>query len=184
MIDVNINGQTKHIKSELKEISIDQFERFCALLLNDAGDILDRYMNIFSILGLSDDDIDLITPAEFLVITKQFIAIEWDSSEFVREVTIDGKTYVSYTGEKYVLSVRDLAKIEKYVSAKGDAYMAEMMAVIYKDPTIDRDKQYEQTHIEDKAKIFRKSMTADILFPYLSLIQNNIVTTLKNNAGK
>lgn len=184
MLTITIDNTERHIKAQLEEISIADFERLYTVLAEEREDILDKYIEIFSILGLPDEALDVMTPKEFLDLAKQFTEVEWNSSEFKKDITVDNKLYVGYTGDKFKLSVRDLAKIEKYLKAGDGRCMGEILAVIYKDTSIPKEQQYSEEHIKEKAELFRKHLTADVVLPYINLISKDVVETLQNGFSK
>lgn len=181
MLTTTINGAERQMRCQLNEITLDEFERLCQALNEETEEVFERYIKVFSILGLSDDDVDLITIEDFKQLIRQFADIPWDNNDFVKELHIEGKVYTSYTGDKYTLSIRDLSKIEKYMKKDKFRYIGEMMAIIYKDKSISKDKWYEEFHIKETAEVFRRSVTADFVLPYINLILKDIVATLKRN---
>ncbi len=180
MINLTINGQPKQIKNLLTELNILEFEQLCAILNENIEDVLDRYIKIFQVLGLSESDIDDMDTKEFLRGIKEYGATLWEEDEFKREVVVKGKKYSAFTGDKFTLSVRDLAKIEKYIKQNGTKYMGELLAVIYKDTSADKSLHYDEKHISYKADLFRKNMKADVILPYLNLILHDVVDKLKD----
>lgn len=182
MINVTINGKTRSMKNALNEITVAEFEQLCVILNGDDEDVFDRYLRVFSVLGLTDEEIDVITPDEFLTLTKAFTDEDWESVEFKPTIEVNGTIYTAYTGEKFKLSVRDLAKIERYIKQDNNKYMGEMLGVLYKDLSLSRELQYDEAHIKAKAELFRANVTADVVLPYINLILKDIVTKLKDNA--
>lgn len=180
MITVSINGQSKQIKGHLEEITIDEFERLCRVILEEREDIIDKHLDIFSVLGMSEDDLNMITPDEFVETLKQFRSLDKDVKDFQKEITIDGKVYSAYTGDKFILSVRDLARIEKFIKIGKHKFVGELLAVIYKDNTLSKEANYNPDYIAEKAKLFREKMTADVAYPYLNLITKDLTNTILN----
>lgn len=179
MINVTINGQPKEIKGHLSEITVREFEKLCTIVLEDRSDILDKHLEIFAVLGMSEADIDLITPAEFLEVVKQFVLLDNGIKDFQKDIVVDGKTYQSFTGDKFVLSVRDLARIEKYIKLKdGKLFVGEMLAVLYKDPLLSKDENYKPEYLTEKSELFRDKVMADVAYPYLNLITKDLTTTI------
>lgn len=179
MIDITLNGITKQLKNELIDISIADFERVC-VILNKSDSVFERYINIFQCLGLTVEDIDGISEDDFLFLVDGFIRTRWEATEFVKELTIDGKIYTAFTGDKFVLSIRDLAKIEKYVKFNQEKYLGELLAIIYKDLTLPKEQWYDEKYISEKAELFRNNITANIVLPYTNLILSNLITKLQD----
>lgn len=184
MIDVTIAGHPKKIKGHLSEITVREFEKLCTIVLEERSDILDKHLEIFSVLGMSDDDVEIITPAEFLEVVKHFTLLDSEIKEFQKEVTVDGKVYQAFTGDKFVLSVRDLARIEKYIKLKTGLFVGEMLAVIYKDPSLSKEENYKPEYLTEKSEMFRDKVMADVAYPYLNLITKDLTTTIFNQIKK
>lgn len=181
MLKAIINGVEKEIKSELNEISLEDFEKICVCLTKEFEDSFEKHLEIFSILGLSEEDIDSIIPVDFLNLVRLFRSVPWESSNFVNEITVEGKTYTAFTGEKYTLSIRDLAKVEKYIKRDKTKYIGELIAIIYKDKSLTKEEQYSEETITKNAELFRKNITADIALPYINLILKDVVLKLKGD---
>ena len=179
MITYTINDTEKQLRNKLSEIKVLEFEQIL-YILNNESDFFDKYINIFSVLGMSTEDIETITPKEFIKITKEFNISDWNSTEFIREVTVDGKKYQSFTGDKFVLSIRDLAKIEKYIKLDKKFFFGELLAIIYKDHSVSKELWYTESTIKDKAKLFRDHLTADIILPYVNIIVVDIMTKINS----
>jgi len=181
MIKIVINGKEKSMNNAINEITVAEFEQLCVILNGDDEDVFDRYLKVFGVLGLTDEDIDIITPEEFIALTKTFTDEDWVAKEFKKTIVINEVEYTAYTGDEFKLSVRDLAKIEKYIKQDKIKYMGELLAIVYKDLNLDRSVHYEDAHIKAKAELFRKHTTADTILPYVNLILKDIVTKLKVN---
>jgi hypothetical protein len=181
MIQIEISGNKRTMNNAINEITVAEFEQLCVILNGDDEDVFDRYLKVFGVLGLTDEEIDVITPSEFIDLTKTFTDEDWECKEFKPTIEVDGVVYTAYSGSEFKLSVRDLAKIEKYIKQDNQKYMGEMLAVIYKNLTLDRMVHYEDSHIKSKAELFRSKVTADVILPYVNLILKDIVTKLKGN---
>lgn len=182
MIQIEINGQKRTMNNAINEISVAEFEQLCVILNGEDEDVFDRYLRVFAVLGLTDEEVDSITPCEFIDLTKTFTDEDWECKEFKPTIEVDGVVYTAYSGAEFKLSVRDLAKIEKYLKQDNQKYMGEMLAVLYKDLALDRNVHYEDAHIKSKAELFRTKVTADVILPYVNLILKDIVTKLKGDA--
>ena len=182
MIQIEISGNKRTMNNAINEITVAEFEKLCVILNGDDEDIFDRYLQVFAVLGLTDEEIDIITPNEFIDLTKAFTDEDWECKEFKPTIEVNKIAYTAYTGAEFKLSVRDLAKIEKYIKQDNQKYMGEMLAVLYKDLSLDRSIHYEDAHIKSKAELFRTNVTADVILPYVNLILKDIVTKLKGDA--
>ena len=180
MITFNVNGVDKQLRNDLNELTIPEFEKICLSMTLDADDYFDRYINIFSVIGLTIEDIETIAPDEFISLIKKFDITKWDSTEFKKEIVIGDKTFEAYTGDKFVLSIRDLSKIEKYIKLDREKYLAEILAVIYKDKSVAKELWYNENHIAGKAQLFRDNVKADVVLPYVNLILNDVMVKLNS----
>lgn len=181
MINITIAGQQKTINGHLSEITVRAFEKLCTIVLQESADILDKHLEIFGVLGMSEADVDTITPAEFLEVVKQFVLMDKEIKDFQKEITIDGKIYQAFAGDKFILSVRDLARIEKYIKLKnGSLFIGEMLAVIYKDPLLSKEENYKPEYLTQKSELFRDKVMSDVAYPYLNLITKDLTTTIFN----
>lgn len=180
MIDININGQSRQIKGHLEEISVREFEQLCKIVLEEREDILDKHLDIFSVLGMSETDVDLITPDEFLDVVKKFTEIDKGVKGFQKEIVLNGKTFRAFEGNDFILSVRDLARIEKYIKLKNGCFIGEMLAVVYKDTSLSKEENYKPEYLAFKSELFRGSVMADVAYPYLNLITKDLTKTIFN----
>lgn len=178
MINVNINGQSRELKGHLSELTVREFEKLCTITLEERTDILDKHLEIFAVLGMSEEDVDRITPDEFLEVVKQFVLLDQGIKDFQKEIVVDGKTYQAFTGEKFILSVRDLSRIEKYIKLKSGLFIGEMLSVIYKDPSLTKEENYKPESLAARAELFRDKVMADVAYPYLNLITKDLTTTI------
>lgn len=181
MIKFKIGELERELKSELGEITVPEFEKMC-LVINSNLNHLDRHIAIFEILGLIPEEIDMLTPQEFIKLSREFNSTLIKEEVFRKEVIVNGKTYTAFTGDKFILSVRDLAKIEKYMISTPESFLGEMLAVIYKDLSLPKELWYKEEHIKEKALLFREHLTAEILLPFVSLLLKDIINNLRGNA--
>lgn len=177
MIAITIDGVEKQLRNELNEITLPEFEQICEITQREI-DYIDRHSEIFKIIGLTYDDLEVIDASDFIQLCKDYNKTFADSTLFVKDIEIDGKTYTSYTKDKFILSVRDLGKIEKYIKAKPLGFLGEMLAIIYKDNSVPNSLWYTDDYIKLKAELFRNNLKADIAIPYLSLIYNDLFKKL------
>lgn len=178
MITYNVNGAERFLRNNLDEITIPEFEKICLSMTLDADDYFDRYINIFSVIGMTTEDIETISPNEFVDLIKKFDITKWENTIFQKEIVADGRTFEAYRGDKFILSIRDLAKIEKYIKNDKEKYLGEILAVIYKDTSVSKELWYNDKHIATKAELFREHIKADVVLPYINLILNDVMVKL------
>lgn len=180
MINITINGVERKLKSELNEISVAEFETVCSILATEEEEVFEKYIKLFTSLGLTEEDFDSFSTEEFINLTRIFSKIEWESTEFKKEIVINGVAYTAYEGSNYILSVRDLSKIESYVRKNNKKYLGEILAIVYKDRTQPRSEWYSEEQIALRAELFREHLTAEVVLPYINLILKDVILKLKN----
>jgi len=180
MLTIKLESETIEIKSDVKEMNIDVFEKICGIFDNKKYDQIDKYIEIFKVLGLTEDQIGQIDAYYFIDLVKEFNLTKAEQPDFTKEIIIDGFTYQAFEKEKFVLSVRDLAKIENYIKKDNIKYIGEMLAIIYKRTDLTKVEHYTDAHIKFKADLFRKELKADIALPYLVLLSNKIIKSIEN----
>ncbi len=184
MLTIKINDTEKTVPNQANELTIPQFESICQLSMLPTDDYIERYITIFEILGITPDETEQIDTEDFMNAIKQFNLTKWDYSNFVPEIKIGDKIYRAFTGDKYVLSVPDLSKIEHFIKKNPKVYLAEMLAIIYKDIELDKKTNRQDDVIITRAKLFREELKAEVMLPYVTLILNKVVTQLNNGLAQ
>lgn len=173
MVKINYNGESYEMKNQLEELTIGEFEKISNLLNNEQNKI-EAYMDVFSILGVPQEIIDELDYDEFVSVINSF-EFTAPKLEYRQSFELDGYTYVSYTGEEFKLKVKDMSLCEKYVVQNPEAYIGEMMAILFKRNDLTKNEHYENIHIKHKAKLFREHVTADIALPFIAMFSEKLI---------
>jgi hypothetical protein len=163
------------IKSSLTEWTIGEYENIINILSDDKLDFIDKYIKVLELLGLPDEVLDKLGDDEFFEIVQNILDNNIDNN-FKKEFELHGYTYRAYEGDEYKLSVRDMAKIENIIKS-DDVKLSRILAVIFKREDLTNTEHYDKAHLDYKAKIF-KELNADIVIPYILLIEKKMVKKL------
>lgn len=163
------------IKSSLTEWTIGEYENIITILSDDKLDFIDKYIKVLELLGLPDEVLDKLGDDEFFEIVQNILDNNIDNN-FKKEFELHGYTYRAYEGDEYKLSVRDMAKIENIIKS-DDVKLSRILAVIFKREDLTNTEHYDKAHLDYKAKIF-KELNADIVIPYILLIEKKMVKKL------
>jgi hypothetical protein len=182
MIKLKFNGEEYEVRNQLDEIKIGEFEDLCVIFNNEKESKIERWSNIFNILGVPIDVIDEMDAFDFINIIKTIKIFNNDNIEIPNKLTVNGKDYISFDeGEKFKLTVKENSIIEKYIQNNSDKYIGEILSVCYKLEGSDKSIWYDKSHLDYKAKLFRDNITTDKiigLLRYLTLKlveENNIM---------
>lgn len=175
MINLRFGEQTFTIKNQTNELLIGEFEQIC-LILNDQNDTkINKWSKVFKYLGIPEEIIDEFDSFDFIEIIKQFnIFDETLSTEFIKEININGKTYIA-NGDTFKITVKENGLIEDFIQINSEKYIGEMMAILYKLEGTDKSIWYDKTHIKHKADLFRKNITIDKAIPYITYLTKKMV---------
>ena len=167
-----INGKEGVLKTKPSEITLKEFQA----IASKPNEGYEYYLDAFEILGFSKEFADEISAEDLFGMIKDFTEDFGDieRGEFQREIEVDGFLYHSYEeGEKFVLSARTLAKIEKKFDSEWLAYA---MALIFHRGDLS-EKDETDAHIKYKAQLFG-SLTLDIVLPYIYSISETYVENI------
>lgn len=180
MIKFNFNGGNYELRNLPNELTITEFEHISSIINNGEMDYIDKYMTIFTYLGLSEDIIDDLDGAKFIQLTKEFSDYQY-KAEFTNEIEIDGYKYVAYDGDEFLPKVKDLKFVEKYIKRNPNKYVANTMAVLFKRSDLTKVEHYDEAHIKYKSELF-KDLDYSIALPYIAVILEKITINIKNIA--
>lgn len=174
MITVTLNEVDYQLKKNLNEFTIGEFEKLSSIINNESLDRIDRYIQIFALLGIPSEIVeDLDSKVFFDLVSKWSVNEELSETEMQKEIEINGRTYQSFDTE-FNLNVKQIKLIEKYIKIDMSAYIGELMAIIFKDTQLTSNEHFVDAHIKHKAKLFRENVTVDIAMPYLNYFGGEI----------
>jgi hypothetical protein len=163
------------MKSSLTEWTIGEYEHIVRILSNDDDDFIDKYIKVLEALGVPDAILNDLNDDEFFEVISNILDNNMDKT-YLKEFELGGYTYRAYEGDEYKLSVRDMAKIENVIKTEGDK-LSKILAVIFKRVDLSNTEHYDKSHLEYKSKLF-KELRADIVIPYILLIEEKMVKKL------
>jgi hypothetical protein len=174
MVNINYDGDTYHIKSDVNELTIGEYEIINSFLMND-DTYFDKWFNVLCYLGLPERVLDDIDSLELIDIIKSFNLSEVVNS-YINEIEIDGYKYVCELKNGLPkISGKDMRYIETY--CVGDKYIAAIMAILFKRVDLVKE-HYNEEHIDWKIKLF-KDLEASISVPYIYYIAHTHIKNLK-----
>jgi hypothetical protein len=166
-----INLLGRDIPNKVDELTIEQFELITEISNNQDIDPIDRYLQIFTALGIPEKEFFDYDVADFIDIVKEFNDGNNNTkpSDPVGTIELDGYTYTA----ELKLTVRETKIIEKIAINKPKGYISDILAVMFKRDDLTNAEHYAEAHLKLKAKLI-KGLTADIAIPYLMFIANKI----------
>ena len=187
MLTVRLNDIDYSIKQKVNEFTIGEFEQITNILNNAELDKIDKYTQIFTVLGIPQDIIDEMETSEFFNLVKEFANIEdnidYLVSEKVKEVTINNRVYQAYEGEEFKMNVKQMKMIEKYIKLNPKTYISDLMAIIFKDTQLTNNEHYVDAHIKHKSNLFKDNITVDVALPYVGFFSKELLTNLQTYAS-
>lgn len=175
------------LPNRASEMSIKLYEKLSEVLESKVKDnaenktgfkyesVIDKYLDVLELLGLPESEINELTQEEFKKAVIDFNKPTKVNYKMVNKIELNGRVYKAFEGKKFMLNVKDGALIEKYARQNPTRYVAEMLAVIFKDESLTNNEHRENAHIKHKANIFRNELTAEIAIPYLMEIAKKIL---------
>ena len=187
MISVRINEIDYSIKQKVNEFTIGEFETITTILNNSELDKIDKYTQIFTVLGVPQNVIDEMETSHFFNLVKEFANIEdnidYLVAEKVKEVTVNGRVYQAYEGDEFKMNVKQMKMIEKYIKLNPKTYISDLMAIIFKDVQLTNNEHYVDAHIKHKSNLFKDAITVDVALPYVGFFSKELLTNLQTYAS-
>lgn len=174
MLKINYEGTKYSIKNKLTELLIKDYEKIASILNREDLILLDRYTEIFVYLGIPRDVAEDIDSYYFIECIQKFNLITNEPLNILQSIDINGTSYVAYENE-FKLSTKERSLIEKYTESNKDSWIANAMAVIYKNPEIDSSLKYDKAHLEYKAQLIRDNITADKCIPIIDFLSKRAI---------
>jgi len=161
----------KQIPNEMDEITIQQFEGITDIHANAELDNVEKHLEVFKFMGVSDEieDVDFEVFKEYI---NKFNSAKVPSSVLLKSFEVDGYTYKAYD-EDFKLTAKDTKVIEKILGNKHKGYISEVLAVLFKRVDLSKVEHYTDAHIKHKAKLIRE-LKAEVAIPYLVAVADQI----------
>lgn len=138
---------------------------------------IDKYCDVLEAAGLPLGVVEEMELEEFMEAVKNWCSHVPEPYPMIKEFELNGRTYQAFEGEEYKLPVKDGRLIENYAKQNPKKYLAEMLAVIFKDTQLTKNEHFENSHIKRKANIFRKELKGSVAVPYAMLIAKKILVS-------
>jgi hypothetical protein len=175
MVNVNYDGVSYSIKSDVNELTIKEYEKII-FFLNKEDDFFDKWFSILEYLGLPKSVIDDIDANELIEIINS-INISEVEPVFKKEIEISNYTYfcdLKENGEPKITG-KTFKLLEKV--CKKDYYIADIMAILFKRVDLSDIEHYDKSHLEYKATLFRE-LEASVCVPYVLFIADRYVKNI------
>jgi hypothetical protein len=175
MVNVNYDGVSYSIKSDVNELTIKEYEKII-FFLNKEDDFFDKWFSILEYLGLPKSVIDDIDANELIEIINS-INISEVEPVFKKEIEISNYTYVcdlKENGEPKITG-KTFKLLEKV--CKKDYYIADILAILFKRSDLSDKEHYDKSHLDYKATLFRE-LEASICVPYVLFIADRYVKNI------
>mgnify|MGYP000208026769 CR=1 FL=1 len=174
MLKINYEDKSYSIKNSLEELLIKDYEKIASILNNEDKLTVDKWSEVMVYLGVPQDIVDDFDAFAFRDIIKQFNIIDINKSEILPTINVDGKEYVAFE-ETFKLTVKELALIEKVAQKNKDMWVGDVMAIIYKNPDVDKNMRYDNAHLKYKAELIRENVTADKSLPIIDYLSKRLI---------
>jgi len=161
----------KEIANEMNELTIQQFEEITEIHASQNLDIIEKHLEVFKFMGVSDD-IEEVDFEVFKEYVEKFNTAKIPSSELLKRFETGGYTYQAYD-EDFRLTAKDTKLIEKILGNKHKGYISEVLAVLFKRTDLTKTEHYTDAHIKQKAKLIRE-LKAEVAVPYLVAVAEKI----------
>lgn len=165
------------LKTNLEDFTVGEFEKIVTILNNPLLENIEKYFEVFELLGMPESIINNLTDDEFFTLIQQF-NLTSDHSEMKPAIEVEGRVYRAYPdGEEFILRAKDLSHIEKTIKNEPN-YISKILAIILKREDLGPNEHWTSAHIIHKAKLFR-DLNAKDMWPYIYFVTNKINNKLK-----
>ena len=177
MITLQFKNDTYNLRNELDELTVGEFEKISSILNDTEKNLLDKWAEVFTLLGVPQDIIDYFDAETFVSVIKQFNFINEKKTlkTIEKVITVDNVDYVAYDGDEFKMTVKQLCLIEDFIKKNSNRYLGDILAVIYKSVNIDDNMHFDKAHIKHKAELFRKELSAKYAMPLLVYLSKKII---------
>lgn len=163
MIVFEQNGTEYQFRNEGTEITLNELSKITDVMINPDATWTSKWLNVINILG-GQELVEVIDEDNLINAIENFKATDINT-EVKEQIEVNGRTYSCVVVDgKVKISGKQLDLIEGYIK-RGTGFIPYIMAVVYKDDQLGDKEHYERSHIEHKAKLFSKELTADLCTP-------------------
>ena len=178
MIKLKFNRKIYQFKNKLNEFTIGEFEKICEIM-NQQGSTIEKWFNVFELLGIEEDILNNIDIEDFIKLIKDFnLNAKIFKGDIKKEIILNDIKYIAYE-DKFRLTVKETALIESYIQKNDNRYLGELIAIVYKNPELQKDLHFNKAHIHYKAELIRKEITADIAIPLINFLSKQLIKNVE-----
>ncbi len=163
------------IKNLLSEYTLKEFQDISDIMNNAELEYIEKYIDILTYLGITDDVLDELTDDDLFDAIKELTRENDLDLALTKELEINGKTYVAYE-DSFKLKAKDLALIEKWAKVGGSSYITKSIAVIFKEKGV--SDHYNPQYLESKFKQF-ENVKMNLVYGYIGHIIEKIVKKIE-----
>jgi hypothetical protein len=174
MLKINYEDKSYSIKNTLEELLIKDYEKIASILNDEEKLTVDKWSEVMIYLGIPQDIVEDFDAFVFRDIIKEFNIINVEKTEIPQYINVDGKYYAAYD-ENFKLTVKELALIEKVAQKNKNMWVADVMSIIYKNPSVDKTMRYDSGHLKHKADLIRENVTADKAIGIIEYLSKRLI---------
>lgn len=157
------------IPNNLNELTVQQFDELNKIENNQDLDTIEKWIEKFIYLGVTEKAFDNMELEEFANYIKLFNKSDVPNAAKVTELVIDKYTYQA----NETIGVKDLGLLERIYRSKADDFCAQTLAILFKRTDLTRTEHYAPAHLKFKVNLMKKQ-SAEIAFPYIMEILQKI----------
>ena len=166
------------MRTQLNELYIGEFEAISTLLNDKDLPYIDKWSDIFIILGMTEGEVNELDVKDFISIINSLAIGYTPDNKVTKEITLNGRVY-SHSKEEFSITVKEMRLMEAFIYESPEKYIGEALAVVYKDKDLDASLHFDPEHLRNKAKSIREQVTADVAMPILNKISGVLIDKFK-----
>jgi hypothetical protein len=158
-----IKIRNSEIRNQITEFSVKEFQETCDIL-QDPTEIseVNKWIRLMEYLGVSSEDISLVTTEELKELAKNFCKVEKIYDSFPEAIHLNGEKYNILINDTNI-PVKVLMEIEKNMKITGRFDIGHAIAHIIKKDGISYQEHTSQEHIDMKMALIREQPIAELI---------------------
>lgn len=150
-------------RNEPSEVTLNELSKITDIMIDSNTTWTSKWMRVIELLG-SQELVNVIDEDNLINAIENFNVTEV-GTEITETIEVNGRSYSCVVIDgRLKISGKQLDLIEGYIK-KGSNFIPYIVSVVYKDNDLADKEHYERAHIEHKAKLFGKSIMADVSTP-------------------